>query len=97
MPATLPTQPCAMGSLLPDQAVNPSRPTVMDHVVGRVFMLSKSQNGSRFVQEKLSDPVYFNVFFAELKTRVAELMMDNFGHYAIEGPFSMFVFFFFFF
>lgn len=57
----------------------------MDHVVGRVFMLSKSQSGSRFVQENLSDPVFFDVFFNELKTRVAELMMDNFGHYAIEG------------
>eukprot|EP01083_Nonionella_stella_P089089 248560_1 len=83
-----------LGTVLPDGSLSPGNqlsglgmmgPTIMDHVVGRVFMLSKSQSGSRFVQEKLSDPVYFVVFFNELKTRVAELMMDNFGHYAIEA------------
>lgn len=63
-------------------------PSIMDHVVGRVCFLAKSQSGSRFVQEKLVDPVYFSLFFHELKTRVAELMMDNFGHYAIEALFS---------
>jgi len=48
----------------------------------------KTQSGSRFVQEKLSDKQYFGLFFKELKCHVAELMVDNFGHYAIEALFS---------
>lgn len=63
--------------------------TSIDHVIGRVYHLSKTQSGSRFVQEKLSDPQYFPIFFNELKTRVADLMMDCFGHYAIEALLGM--------
>jgi len=55
---------------------------------GRVVALAKSQSGSRFVQDKLQDPAYFKLFFMELKDRVADLMMDNFGHYAIEALFA---------
>lgn len=58
----------------------------IDFIVGRVCMLAKSQGGSRFIQQKLEegDLMYFQIFFEELKFHVAELMMDSFGHYAIE-------------
>lgn len=62
---------------------------VMEHVVGRVFMLAKSQSGSRFIQEKLAEPQWQKLFFDELKTHVPELMMDSFGHYAIEALFQV--------
>ncbi|ETO08152.1 hypothetical protein RFI_29237 [Reticulomyxa filosa] len=47
-----------------------------------------STSGSRFVQEKLCETKYFEMFFDELKEQVAELMMDNFGHYAVEALFN---------
>lgn len=55
-------------------------------VVGNVVMLAKSHNGSRFVQQKLDarDPEYFDIFFNEMKEAVPDLMVDNFGHFAIE-------------
>jgi len=56
---------------------------------GTVVSMAKSKNGSRFVQKKLSDPEFRSVFFHELKDHVAELMMDNFGHYAIEALFQV--------
>jgi len=58
-------------------------------LIGTVVAMAKSKNGSRFVQKKLTDPEYRNVFFQELKDHVAELMMDNFGHYAIEALFQV--------
>ena len=68
--------------------MSPKTPTMIDHVVDRVYFIAKTQSGSRFVQEKLSDKQYFGLFFKELKCHVAELMVDNFGHYAIEALFS---------
>jgi len=56
-------------------------------LVGNVVTMAKSKNGSRFVQKKLEDPNFSAVIFNELKDQVAELMMDNFGHYAIEALF----------
>merc|ERR1719242_2875263 len=67
---------------------NCKTPTMIDHVVDRVFYIAKTQSGSRFVQEKLTDKQYFELFFKELKEHVADLMVDNFGHYAIEALFS---------
>jgi len=61
---------------------------VLQDMSGKVVMFAKSQRGSRFVQEKLKDPLYFNTFYTEMKNHVDELMMDNFGHYAIEALFS---------
>jgi hypothetical protein len=60
--------------------------SMIDHVRGRVYMLSKSQGGSRFVQQKLdeNDIEYLHLFFHELCPHVSELMMDSFAHYAIE-------------
>lgn len=48
--------------------------------------LAKSHAGSRFVQQKLDsgDAVFYDIFFAEMKNHVGELMVDNFGHFAIE-------------
>merc|ERR1719330_437667 len=57
---------------------------MMNDCIGKVVYLAKSQSGSRFVQEKLKDHLYFN----EMKDHVGDLMMDNFGHYAIEALFS---------
>lgn len=68
--------------------ISPKTPTMIDHVVDRVYFIAKTQSGSRFVQEKLSDKQYFGLFFKELKSHVAELMVDNFGHYAIEALFT---------
>lgn len=51
-----------------------------------IFTLSKSQSGSRFIQDNLSD--YFDVFFRELKPHVVELMTDSFGHYAFDELFA---------
>jgi len=68
--------------------ISPKTPTMIDHVVDRVYFIAKTQSGSRFVQEKLSDKQYFGLFFKELKGHVAELMVDNFGHYAIEALFT---------
>jgi pumilio RNA-binding family len=67
-------------------ASGPNSPAIIDHVVGRVYMLSKSQGGSRFVQQKLdeADPTYFAIFFDEMRPHMAELMMDSFAHYAVE-------------
>merc|ERR1719233_593568 len=62
---------------------------MLDECVGKVVVLAKSQSGSRFVQEKLNEPEYFNLFYKELKVQVADLMMDNFGHYAIEALFAV--------
>jgi len=62
---------------------------MLDDCVGKVVLLAKSQSGSRFVQEKLNEPEYFNLFYKELKVQVADLMMDNFGHYAIEALFAI--------
>merc|ERR1719193_1595393 len=62
---------------------------MLDDCVGKVVLLAKSQSGSRFVQEKLNEPEYFNLFYNELKVQVADLMMDNFGHYAIEALFAI--------
>lgn len=65
------------------------RSYMLDECVGKVVFLAKSQSGSRFVQEKLNEPEYFNLFYNELKVQVADLMMDNFGHYAIEALFAI--------
>ena len=62
--------------------------TMIGHSVDRVYSIAKTQAGSRFVQEKLSDKQYFGLFFKELKCHVAELMVDNFEHYAIEALLS---------
>jgi hypothetical protein len=62
---------------------------MLSECVGKVVLLAKSQSGSRFVQEKLNEPEYFNLFYNELKVQVADLMMDNFGHYAIEALFAV--------
>jgi len=56
-------------------------------LIGNVVAMAKSKNGSRLVQKKLDDLAFFSVFFHEMKDQVAELMMDNFGHYAIEALF----------
>merc|ERR1712113_551320 len=53
--------------------LSPKTPTMIDHVVDRVYFIAKTQSGSRFVQEKLSDKQYFGLFFKELKCHVAEL------------------------
>lgn len=52
---------------------------ILPHVVGRVYLLAKSQGGSRFIQTKLEqvDQLYFGIFFSELRNHVAELMMDR--------------------
>jgi len=68
--------------------LSPKTPTMIDHVVDRVYFIAKTQSGSRFVQEKLGDAQYFGLFFKELKSHVAELMVDNFGHYAVEALFT---------
>ncbi|ETO10775.1 hypothetical protein RFI_26601, partial [Reticulomyxa filosa] len=68
--------------------ISPRTPSMIDHVVGRVCSFAKTQSGSRFVQEKLSETKYFQMFFEELQEHVPELMMDNFGHYAIEALFN---------
>lgn len=57
-------------------------------MVGRCCTVAQSQSGSRFIQQKLSDPEYFPIIFSELKTEVAKLIMSKFGHYAIETLFS---------
>jgi len=56
-----------------------------------VVQLAKSHSGSRFVQMKLEnkDPVFFEIFFNEMKEQVPELMVDNFGHFAIEKLIAM--------
>ena len=72
----------AMDTLLAEATASSSSAVqLLDHVIGRVYLLAKSQGGSRFVQQKLDegDPVYFNVFFNELKMHVSELMMDRQG------------------
>jgi hypothetical protein len=71
---------------------SPSPPPInltMEQVVGNVVRLAKSHAGSRFVQQKLDarDVTFFNVFFAEMKDHLAELMVDNFGHFAVGKSF----------
>lgn len=57
-----------------------------EQVVGNVLRLAKTHSGSRFMQSKLDarDIVYFNLFYEEMKEHVPDLMIDNFGHFAIE-------------
>lgn len=57
-----------------------------EQVVGNVVRLAKSHSGSRFVQQKLDsgDPVFYSIFFNEMKDHVGEMMVDNFAHFAIE-------------
>ncbi|MES1915568.1 MAG: hypothetical protein MHM6MM_007494, partial [Cercozoa sp. M6MM] len=58
---------------------------ILAHVVGRVATLARSQTGSRFIQEHLEDAKMRRMFFQEMRGEVAALMMDSFGHYAIEA------------
>lgn len=57
-----------------------------EQVQGNVVRLAKSHAGSRFIQQKLEahDPVFFSLFYDEMCDHVPELMVDNFGHFAIE-------------
>ena len=56
-------------------------PSLVDHVIGRVCMLAKSQGGSRFIQQKIieGEILYFQIFFQEMKLHTAELMCDKYG------------------
>jgi hypothetical protein len=62
------TGPLLTGIYEIDTASDPRNPALIEHVVGRVYMLSKSQGGSRFVQQRLEDrdPAAFAIFFAEM-------------------------------
>ncbi len=62
------TGPLLTGIYEIDTASDPRNPALIEHVVGRVYMLSKSQGGSRFVQQRLEDrdPAAFALFFAEM-------------------------------
>jgi len=53
---------------------------------GHIVQLCKTHDGSRFVQDKLEagDPNDFLIFFNEMKTSIASLMIDSFGHFAAE-------------
>jgi hypothetical protein len=57
-----------------------------DQCVGQVLRLAKSHSGSRFIQQKLeqNDRDFFDVFYREMRESLANLMVDNFGHFAIE-------------
>eukprot|EP00808_Paulinella_micropora_P029599 g58899.t1 len=57
-----------------------------EQVRGHVVALATAHSGSRFVQQKLDsgDREFFEVFFQEMKLHIAELMVDNFGHFAVE-------------
>lgn len=62
--------------------------SALNHLIGRVVYLAKSESGSRFVQEKVGNPRFLKIFFQEMKKRLPELMTDNFGHYAVETLFT---------
>jgi len=70
----------------PGVANQPVLNLTLDQVRGNIIRLAKSHSGSRFVQSKLEvrDPAFFALFYEEMKDHVAELMIDNFGHFAIE-------------
>jgi hypothetical protein len=81
----LQSTPLEKSAPAPDADSSTSTNMSLEQLTGNVLRLAKSHNGSRIIQQKLDakDSRYVNVCFTEMKEHVAELMSDNFGHFAI--------------
>lgn len=88
-PLYLPALPTA-ASVLGSMTQVPILELTLDQCINNVVRLCKSHSGSRFIQQKLDqhDTEYFELFFNEMQTSIAELMVDNFAHFAIEKLFQ---------
>lgn len=58
----------------------------LDEVVGRIYHMSKDQNGCRFLQRKFTDgsPEDVEKIFVEIIDHICELMTDPFGNYLVQ-------------
>lgn len=54
-----------------------------DQLIGKIYLVSKDQQGCRFLQKKLEekDPVALETIFTEVYDHITELMTDPFGNY----------------
>lgn len=54
-----------------------------DQLIGKIYMVSKDQQGCRFLQRKLEerDPQAIQIIFSEVFDHITELMTDPFGNY----------------
>eukprot|EP01114_Cavostelium_apophysatum_P013857 TRINITY_DN3450_c0_g1_i1.p1 TRINITY_DN3450_c0_g1~~TRINITY_DN3450_c0_g1_i1.p1 ORF type:complete len:802 (+),score=223.99 TRINITY_DN3450_c0_g1_i1:279-2684(+) len=57
--------------------------TNFDQLIGKIYTVSKDQQGCRFLQKKLEeqDPKVIEVIFNEVYDHITELMTDPFGNY----------------
>jgi hypothetical protein len=71
--------------------IDSENPPTVNSLKGKFIQISKTQPGSRFIQEKLAemDKDSHRIIFEELKLGIADLMIDNFGHYAIQKLFEV--------
>lgn len=68
-----------------DQVQNPSyMQNKLPPQPGKLLTCAKTQNGSRYIQNHLREPAFFEKAMKELLPAIPDLMMDNFGHYTIE-------------
>lgn len=65
---------------------HPQKYNSVDEVVGRIYQLSKDQNGCRFLQRKFTDgaPEDVQKIFLEIIDHIVELMTDPFGNYLVQ-------------
>jgi hypothetical protein len=66
--------------------IDTENPPSLQSLVGKLRQVAKSQSGSRFIQEKLDERKknVYQLIFPELCEGISELMVDNFGHYAVQ-------------
>ncbi|WJZ88413.1 hypothetical protein VitviT2T_007714 [Vitis vinifera] len=64
----------------------PQKYNSVDEVVGRIYHMSKDQNGCRFLQRKFTDgsPEDVQKIFLEIIDHIVELMTDPFGNYLVQ-------------
>jgi len=57
--------------------------TSFDQLIGKVYLVSRDQQGCRFLQKKLEeeDPQTVEIIFEEVYDHITELMTDPFGNY----------------
>lgn len=67
----------------PRSGQQPDMYTNFEQLIGKIYMVSKDQQGCRFLQKKLEeqDPQTVDIIFNEVYEHINELMIDPFGNY----------------